>query len=498
MPYAAARTATRDRDAGRYQRHRPEQTLLYRIVEKYYPVFTAHLAARGRELPGYVQREFDDYLKCGRLEHGFLRLRCDTCHAEHLVAFSCKRRGFCPSCGARRMAESAALLVDEVLPEQPVRQWVLSFPFQLRFLFASRPEIMGRVLGMVYRVIATHLIKSAGHTHTTARTGAVTLIQRFGSALNLNIHFHMLFLDGVYVDHPDATARFRWVKAPTSQELTQLAHTIAHRVGRFLERQGLLERDAENSYLVADAVDDDAMNSLLGHSITYRIAVGPQAGPKVFTLQMLPACDPEDQVGDTVGKVAGFSLHAGVAARANERQKLERLCRYISRPAVSEKRLSLTPNGNVRYQLKTPYKDGTTHVIFEPLDFIARLAALVPKPRVNLTRFHGVFAPDSKHRALVTPAKRGKGSKLKAPDEAQDQTPAERRAAMTWAQRLKRVFNIDIETCRECGGAMKVIACIEDPVVIQKILNHLKEKGEYQDAVRLPESRGPPQTRLFG
>ena len=213
---------------------------------------------------------------------------------------------------------------------------------------------------------------------------------------------------------------------------------------------------------------------------------------------MLPACDPEDQVGDTVGKVAGFSLHAGVAARANERQKLERLCRYISRPAVSEKRLSLTPNGNVRYQLKTPYKDGTTHVIFEPLDFIARLAALVPKPRVNLTRFHGVFAPNSKHRALVTPAKRGKGSKLKAPDEAQDQTPAERRAAMTWAQRLKRVFNIDIETCRECGGAMKVIACIEDPVVIQKILNHLKEKGEYQDAVRLPESRGPPQTRLFG
>ena len=87
-----------------------------------------------------------------------------------------------------------------------------------------------------------------------------------------------------------------------------------------------------------------------------------------------------------VGKVAGFSLHAGVAARADERKKLERLCRYISRPAVAEKRLSLTPNGNVRYQLKTPYRDGTTHVIFEPLDFIARLAAVVTKPRVNLTR----------------------------------------------------------------------------------------------------------------
>ena len=99
----------------------------------------------------------------------------------------------------------------------------------------------------------------------------------------------MLFLDGVYVERPDGSARFFWVKAPTSQELTQLAHTIAHRVGRFLERQGLLERDAENSYLASDAVDEDHMTQLLGHSIAYRIAVGSQAGRKVFTLQTLPA-----------------------------------------------------------------------------------------------------------------------------------------------------------------------------------------------------------------
>ncbi|MBY8598739.1 transposase zinc-binding domain-containing protein, partial [Escherichia coli] len=104
---------------------RPEQTLLYQIVDEYYPAFAALMAEQGKELPGYVQREFEEFLQCGRLEHGFLRVRCESCHAEHLVAFSCKRRGFCPSCGARRMAESAALLVDEVLPEQPMRQWVL-------------------------------------------------------------------------------------------------------------------------------------------------------------------------------------------------------------------------------------------------------------------------------------------------------------------------------------------------------------------------------------
>ena len=114
-----------------------------------------------------------------------------------------------------------------------------------------------------------------------------------------------------------------------------------------------------------------------------------------------PDCRPNNPFLDTVGKVAGFSLHAGVATRVNERDKLERLCRYIARPAVSTKRLSLTRHGKVRYELKTPYRDGTTHIIFEPLDFIARLVALVPKPRVDLTRYHGVFAPNSKYRIQV-------------------------------------------------------------------------------------------------
>jgi hypothetical protein len=135
----------------------------------------------------------------------------------------------------------------------------------------------------------------------------------------------------------------------------------------------------------------------------------------VFTLQTLPAGD--DPCSAVAGQAAGFSLHASVAARADERKKLERLCRYISRPAVSEARLSLTPGGLERYQLKTPYRDGTTHVLFEPLDFIARLAALVPKPRVNLTRYHGVFAPNSAHRAWVTKAGRVRGGR---PPEGQN------------------------------------------------------------------------------
>ncbi len=148
----------------------------------------------------------------------------------------------------------------------------------------------------------------------------------------------------------------------------------------------------------------------------------------------------------------------------------------------------MTRNGRLRYELKTPWRNGTTHVVFEPLDFISRRVSLVPEPRVNLTRYHGVFAPNSKHRTQITPTKRGKGKQTRSVDE--DQTPTERRAAMTWAQRLKRVFDIDIKTCSECGGDVRIIASIEDPLLIRMILDHLDAKGIHADL--LPRCRAPP------
>ena len=183
----------------RYERRRPEQTLLHRLVREHLETFLAQVQARtGTGLPEFVRDEFGAFLECGILAHGFLRVRCVDCAHEKWVAFSCKRRGFCPSCGARRMAQSAALLVEEVMPQVPVRQWVLSFPIGLRILFAARPELLTPVLRIVHRVIAGFLLKQAGLKRASADTGAVTLIQRFGSAANLNIHLHCLVLDGVY------------------------------------------------------------------------------------------------------------------------------------------------------------------------------------------------------------------------------------------------------------------------------------------------------------
>lgn len=463
-----------------YARHRPESTLLYQLVEQHWPRFRELRAMEGRSLPGYIEEEFEAYLQCGRLEEGFLRVRCERCHAEKLVAFSCKKRGFCPSCGARRMAETAALLADEVLPERPLRQWVLSLPHALRFLLATDPDALTLVLGAVYRAVSGFLLAKAGLSRATGNAGAVTLVQRFGSSLNLNIHFHMLFLDGVYLPVEGGRPVFRHVPAPTGAELQVLVQQIAARIGRLLERRGIVERDMENAWLASDG-EAGPLDDLIGHSITYRIAAGQRAGQKLFTLQTLPAREEAgDQQGDHRGaaNAGGFSLHAGIDIQPGQRQKLERLCRYVSCPPVSTERMALTSSGQVRYSLKTPYRDGTTHIVLEPLDLMARLAALVPPPRMHLTRFHGVFAPHGKLRAAVTPAHRGIGApKPPIPSDEQNPPPTPRHVAMNWARRLKRVFRVEIEACARCGGKLKIIASIDGPQVISRVLAHLEKNA---------------------
>jgi hypothetical protein len=319
-------------------------------------------------------------------------------------------------------------------------------------------------------------------------------VQRFGSALNLNVHFHMVFLDGAYQTVGAAAPVFRPVAAPESSDLQQLVEQIAGRIGRALERRGLVERDLENAWLAADT-EAGPLDDLLGHSITYRIAVGPRAGQKLFTLQTVaPRLQGLEAEPNGAARAGGFSLHAGVDIASHQREKLERLCRYVSRPPVASERLALTASGQVRYTLKTPYRDGTTHIVLEPLDLMARLAALVPTPRMHLTRYHGVFAPHSQYRSAVTPAQRGRGAAtppVSGADPTKPSTP--RHVAMSWARRLKRVFGVEIECCARCGGQLKIIASIEEAQLIAKILSHLERAAPEQYQSELPlGARGPP------
>ncbi len=196
------------------------------------------------------------------------------------------------------------------------------------------------------------------------------------------------------------------------------------------------------------------------------IALGPRAGQKVLSLRTV-AGRAEKRTRALCAESHGFSLHAGVRCGTHQRKELERLCRYITRPAIANERLKQDGAGNVVLQLKSPWRDGTTHIVMSPLEFMQRLAALVPRPRLHLIRFHGVLAPNARLRAAIVP---GPAHIISVPsDEQAHGAPAR----MGWARLLKRVFDLDLEHCPQCGGEFRIIAAIEEPAVIARILTHL-------------------------
>ena len=464
-----------------YQRHEPEKTLLYQVIQENWNTFQ-NLAEKNREgagLPTHVVREFESYLGCGILANGFVRVKCGDCKHEKLVAFSCKRRGFCPSCCSRRMNESAAHLVDRVLPQVPVRQYVLSVPMPLRFWMASNSGLTTQILAIMVRGIGGYLKKkarAAGHKGRV-ETGCVTLIQRYGGALNLNIHFHTLFLEGVYViplpGNNGEKAVFHELPPPTDQEVSEVLATLQRRIVRALVKRGLLSKEEEN----LDESDffsgiDPVVAAAQGASVHNQIAFGENQGQKVRKIGSFGqgAFEPEP-AGPKYSNLGGFSLHANTAVHAQERGRLKKLCRYIARPPLSTERLFAMDDGRIGYWLKQAWRDGTKAVSFTPLELIEKLVALVPQPRAHLTRFHGVFAPNFKFRAQVVPNQ--SADKAMAGETAGERKPSPKEYRLTWAEMLKRVFRLDVSTCPDCGGKLKVIASIMERNVIKEILSHL-------------------------
>ena len=219
-------------------------------------------------------------------------------------------------------------------------------------------------------------------------------------------------------------------------------------------------------------------------SVQYRIGLGPRAGQKVRRLGTMEECYYEEAElnGSRCAALGGFSLHANTACGPRDRDRLEQLCRYVARPPVAIDRLHRRPDGLLVYKLKTPYKDGTEYLLFSPEELLEKLAALVPIPRVHLIRFHGCLAPHSKIRSQVVPKH--------DPEDSPSAGHSSHAGRMSWAQLLKRAFQIDIETCSHCGGKTKIIAAILQPNAIREILGHL---GLPATPPVLSPARAPPQ-----
>jgi hypothetical protein len=301
-------------------------------------------------------------------------------------------------------------------------------------------------------------------------------------------------LDGVYRCDTDGEPVFVEVPAPTDEMLQTVLHKIITRLMKLLTRRGVLVEEQGQTYMAdSDADSDEArtLRPLQAAACTYRIAFGPRAGQKVLTVQGAMPRD-ADLKQRLCADIDGFSLHAAVRCAANDRQALEQLCRYITRPALANERVQTNAAGQVVLKLKTPWRDGTTHLVMSPLEFMQRLAALVPRPRLHLIRFHGVLAPNAKLRALVVPQVVPQEPEPPAPAaplaECEATCAHHRPVRLSWAKLLKRVFEIDMAHCPNCGGELKIIAAILEQPVIEKILTHL---GLQARAPPRAPARGP-------
>jgi hypothetical protein len=330
---------------------------------------------------------------------------------------------------------------------------------------------------IIRRAISQYYVNEAvkrGMDRNKIQAGSVTCVQRFGGSINLNLHYHVLFLEGVYVDRSDKGLKPRFVKVepPGDADIAAVVEKISHRVIRKLRHPGYLEAGLDAAVATGyDPLGDDEpeLARTMAASVQQRIAFGERASQKVRRIGSGFGYEGERPAltGTRCASVHGFSLHANVSVPAHRRDQLERLIRYTARGAVSLERLEADANGDLLYTFTRPWSDGTTGIKLSPLELLEKLAALVPLPRMHLVRYGGCLAPHRQLRRLITPTPRQQGA----------EAPEVGSASPHWsrARLLKRVFAFDMERCPACGhGTLRLIAAITQAEVIRKILRHLK------------------------
>jgi len=298
------------------------------------------------------------------------------------------------------MAAGAAELVDHILPHVPVRQWVLSLPHALRYRLAWDHVLCRAVLRVYTRALLGFERRRARRRGIVdGRSGTVTAIQRFGSGLQANVHFHTLVLDGVFATAPDGTMRFAPAPPPTDRDVARLFVAIRTRLLRLLRQRGVLTAD-DATDLEADplAVDTPVLAQISAAAVRGRSAFGDRAGTPVLRVGHAPDAPWVWTVGSRHAHLERFDLHADRAGRADDRVGLERLCRYLLRPPLAQERLARLADGRVVCTLRHPWHDGTRHLIYTPHEFLERLAAITPRPRINLVIYHGLLAPRARRR----------------------------------------------------------------------------------------------------
>ena len=429
-----------------YEPRDPSDSVLANLARDYLPSLREALAADedddtlppGAVLPEFVLRELRALAACGDFTRGFIRLQCSACRVDRVVPFSCKGR-LCTSCGARRMAETAAHLVDRVLrPDVGWRQWVITFPAELAVGLCFQAELASSVTRLCARILSGFQSRRSNpDAPGRPRPAAIAFIQRFSDGLGPWFHIHFLLPDGVFRQLPQSLdVPFEHHPPPTPGDVASVAADIARRVTALVVRRGG-RLSADNPVLLRCGQQ---------RATPIRKPTRPPVRPRPPN----PLCAEQDR----------FTLHAATAVAPNQPKALERLCRYLTRPVIAEERLQRLPDGRVAVKLKRPRR-GVERFIFQPVALLARLCALVPPPYFNLVRYFGPLSSASPLRRYAVPS----------PPEPTPQRPTApvHPRRMKRADLLARVFGFNVLAC-PCGGQLRPIAVITHPDVIQAIL----------------------------
>jgi hypothetical protein len=351
------------------------------------------------------------------------------------------------------MAETAAHIIDHVLPSVPIRQVVLTVPRRIRWVLHHDRKMVSGVLRVFLRALRTTLCKHSPDAPKGSSLGAVSFLHRAGASMNVHSHFHTVICDGVFSVAEDGQAIFHPASLLDEDAFHTLQETVRKRILRYLVRHGALdEMDA-----------DDMMRWEHG---------------------------------------GGFSLHGKVRIKENDRDGQERLLRYTARPSFALERLARWDEERLVYDFQRPRPDGQTHQVFTPMEFMQRLSELIPPPWINLVRYSGVLAPNAKLRkkvvALAGPSAAVKLRQIDAAEKMQLDDPdaldeAGRKKRLSWALLMARLFEFFPLLCPKCGNSMKIVGFIMEPTSIQKVLNHLDLPTEIPT---LHPSRAPPQAEM--
>lgn len=419
----------------------PQGTLLLNLVRDNLQAYLDLLDRKGRHLPFFVLRDLNAFLRCGDPTFGHAAFICLDCSYHHQVPFTCKRRGWCPWCLARRMKDRGAFVTHQVVGDTPVRPWILSLPPPIRYVAAYlSPALVSALLTIFLAAVFRYLRRKAKAllrlpSVDLAFPGAVTALHRGSANLTPNLHFHAIVTDGVFVLDPrDGSLSFRQLPPPTDHDVADVASRVCRQTRRLLLRHNAWR---------------DLSPPTQGLPLHGHVSLGPphqHRDVRLIGAAAKTGCGQQATHDDAYS----FDVYAGQTAANPDR--LRRLAEYNLSPPLDPDDLTLLPDGQVRLTFKRPRHDGTGHVVLHPLELLDKLVALTPRPRANTIRFHGIYAANARFRDQAVPQPTAPPTPCPAGGQ---NTPEDRHA---WGRMLSALHTVDVLRCPRCSATLLLIS----------------------------------------